>query len=206
MVLNAVAGEGGLCRFTELERVEVVGEGVPRSQEVRVSASMPRVMTRGVVFIHSTPVTLCPHIAWTLESVLGEQVALDWTRQSLGPRLLRSEMSWAGEAGTGAKVASALRGWDNLRYEVTEEPSPGNDGSRWSHTPRLGIHHASISAGGDVVVNEDRLRAAISVSNGDSRTLTCELDLLLGRAWDDELEPFRYAGEGATVRWLHMVG
>ena len=28
---------------------------------------------------------------------------------------------------------------------------------------------------------------------------------LLGTAWDQELEPFRYAGEGASVRWLHRV-
>ena len=56
------------------------------------------------------------------------------------------------------------------------------------------------------MINEDRLRAAISVSKGDSTVLTQELDRLLGRAWDDELEPFRQAGEGATVRWLHMVG
>jgi len=171
-----------------------------------LSLSTPRVTTRGVVFIHSTPAALCPHITWALESALGQRVGLDWTRQPLGPRLLRSELSWSGEAGTGGKVASALRGWDNLRYEVTEEPSPGNDGSRWSHTPSLGIHHAWTSAGGDVVINEDRLRAAISASRGDSRVLTHELDLLLGRAWDDELEPFRYAGEGTTVRWLHMVG
>jgi hypothetical protein len=32
-----------------------------------------------------------------------------------------------------------------------------------------------------------------------------EIELLLGRPWDDELEPFRYAGEGAPVRWLHQV-
>ena len=32
------------------------------------------------------------------------------------------------------------------------------------------------------------------------------LDLALGQAWDDELEPFRYAGAGAPVRWLHRVG
>ena len=31
------------------------------------------------------------------------------------------------------------------------------------------------------------------------------LDDLLGRSWDDELEPFRYAGDGAQVRWLHEV-
>jgi hypothetical protein len=32
------------------------------------------------------------------------------------------------------------------------------------------------------------------------------LHLALGKAWDDELEPFRYAGDGAPVRWLHRVG
>jgi hypothetical protein len=168
--------------------------------------SLPRVMTCGVVFIHSTSAALCPHIVWALESVLGERVALEWVRQPRGTKLLRTEMSWVGEAGTGGKVASALRGWDNLRYEVTEEPSPGNDGSRWSHTPSLGIHHAWTSADGDAVINEDRLRAAISVSRGDSTVLAQELDRLLGRAWDDELEPFRQADAGGTERWLHMVG
>jgi len=168
--------------------------------------SIPRDMTCGVVFIHSTPHALCPHIAWALESALAQPVALEWSRQPLGPRLLRTEVSWEGEPGTGGKMASALRGWDNLRYEVTEEPSPGNDGSRWSHTPSLGIHHAWTSADGGSVINEDRLRAAMSVSKGDSNALAQELDRLLGRAWDDELEPFRQAGEGASVRWLHMVG
>jgi hypothetical protein len=33
-----------------------------------------------------------------------------------------------------------------------------------------------------------------------------QLSAALGQAWDDELEPFRYAGEGAPVRWLHRVG
>jgi hypothetical protein len=28
---------------------------------------------------------------------------------------------------------------------------------------------------------------------------------LLGSAWDEELEPFRCAGDGAPVRWLHEV-
>ena len=191
--------------MAEPVRVEVVGEDVPRTQEVRVSVAMPRVMTRGVVFIHSTPVALCPHIIWALESALDQRVAVEWTRQTLGPTLLRAELIWTGEAGSGAKVASALRGWDGLRFEVTEEPSPGSDGSRWSHTPSLGIHHTWTSAGGDAVVNEDRLRAAISISKGDSAILAQEIDLLLGRAWDNELEPFRYAGDGDCVRWLHKV-
>ena len=170
-----------------------------------MSVAMPRVMTRGVVFIHSTPAALCPHIIWALESALAHPVKMEWTRQTLGPTLMRAELTWTGEAGSGAKVASALRGWDGLRFEVTEEPSPGSDGSRWSHTPSLGIHHTWTSAGGDAVVNEDRLRAAISISKGDSAILAQEIDLLLGRAWDNELEPFRYAGDGDCVRWLHKV-
>jgi hypothetical protein len=31
-----------------------------------MSVAMPRVITRGLVFIHSTPKALCPHITWAL--------------------------------------------------------------------------------------------------------------------------------------------
>ncbi len=171
-----------------------------------MSVAMPRVMTRGVVFIHSTPAALCPHITWALESLLGTRVHLDWTTQPAGANLMRTELSWAGEQGTGAKIASALRGWDNLRYEVTEDPSPGADGSRWSHTPSLGIHHTWISASGDAVVNEDRLREVLMLAQGSPEAVAEMLEELLGTDWDDELEPFRYAGDGAPVRWLHKVG
>ena len=164
-----------------------------------------RVTTRGVVFIHSTPTALCPHITWALESVLGQSVTLDWTEQQLGRSLKRAEFSWTGEPGTGAKLASALRGWANLRYEVTEEASVGTDGGRWSHTPDLGIFHAQTDVHGNVVVPEDRIRAAL-VYAADPERMRRELDLALGQAWDDELEPFRYAGAGAPVRWLHRVG
>ncbi|GAA1894225.1 DUF3145 domain-containing protein [Lapillicoccus jejuensis] len=163
-------------------------------------------VSRGVVFVHSAPTALCPHIGWALESVLGSRVQLDWTPQPAAARLVRAELSWTGAPGTGARLASALRGWDDLRYEVTEEPSPGVDGSRWSHTPRLGIHHAWTAASGDVVVPEDRLREALRAAGHDPRALAEALDEVLGTDWDDELEPFRHAGDGAPVRWLHKVG
>lgn len=163
-------------------------------------------VSRGVVFVHSAPTALCPHIVWALESILGSRVHFDWTPQPAGPRLVRAELSWTGAPGTGARLASALRGWDDLRYEVTEEPSPGVDGSRWSHTPRLGIHHAWTSASGDVVVPEDRLREALRAAGGDPTALAGALDAVLGTDWDEELEPFRHAGDGAPVRWLHKVG
>lgn len=168
--------------------------------------SMTSVMTRGVVFIHSTPAALCPHIEWALESILGHEIACEWTEQPIAPTLVRTEISWSGEAGSGAKLASALRGWDHVRYEISEEPSPGNDGSRWSHTPDLGIHHTWINASGDAMVNEDRLRSALIAAAGDPEEFRAEMAELLGSAWDQELEPFRYAGDGTPVRWLHHVG
>jgi hypothetical protein len=59
---------------------------------------------------------------------------------------------------------------------------------------------------GNVVVSEDRVRMAMEVGRDDPLRMRNELELALGQAWDEELEPFRYAGDGAPVRWLHRVG
>lgn len=171
-----------------------------------MSAVMPRVMTRGVVFIHSTPIALCPHIAWALEGVLDTRVALDWISQSAETGTMRTEFAWTGEAGTGATIASAMRGWDGLRYEVVEEASRGSDGVRWTHTPSLGLHTARLSANGDVVVNEDRLRHIVESAAGSATTIATEVERALGSAWDAELETYRFAGDGAPITWLHKVG
>lgn len=162
--------------------------------------------TRGVLFVHSAPRALTPHIEWAAGGVLGARLSMDWIAQPAASGLYRTEFSWQAEQGSGARLTSALRGWAHLRYEVTEEPGQGTDGGRWSHTPELGIFHAVTDVHGNVVVPEDRIRAAMEIGFGDPERMRAELDLALGRAWDDELEPFRYAGEGAPVRWLHRVG
>jgi hypothetical protein len=119
---------------------------------------------------------------------------------------MRAELSWQAEPGTGSRLASALRDWAQLRFEVTEEPSAGAEGERWSATPSLGMFHATTGVHGDIVVREDRLRAALARAAADPATdLVGEMQALLGKAWDDELETFRYAGDGAPVRWLHQV-
>jgi hypothetical protein len=103
-------------------------------------------------------------------------------------------------------LASALRGWEHLRYEVTEDAGLGTDGGRWMHTPDLGVFFAQTDTAGNVVVPEDRIRAAMEAAGSDAFELHRELRLALGQAWDDELEPFRYAGEDSPVIWLHKVG
>jgi hypothetical protein len=167
---------------------------------------MAAAITRGVLFVHSAPSALCPHVEWAAGGALGLRLSLDWIEQPAAPGLFRTEFSWQAPAGTGARLASSLRGWAHLRYEVTEEPSDGVDGARWSHTPELGIFHAVTDVHGNNMVPEDRVRAAMEIALADPQLMVRELDLALGRAWDDELEPFRYAGDGAPVRWLHRVG
>jgi len=164
------------------------------------------VATRGVVYVHSAPPALCPHVEWAVGGVLDVRVTFDWTPQPAAPGSVRAELSWQADPGTGSRLASALRDWAQLRFEVTEEPSAGAEGERWSCTPSLGLFHATTGVHGDIVVREDRLRAALARAATDPSTdIVQEMQALLGKSWDDELEAFRYAGDGAPVRWLHQV-
>jgi hypothetical protein len=157
------------------------------------------------LFVHAAPSALCPHVGWAAGGVLGVRLNLSWTPQPAAPSTYRSELSWQGEPGTAARLASALRGWEQIRFEVTEEPSAGCEGERYSYVPELGIFHGVTGVHGDLMIPEDRLRSALVRAGLGQATLDAEIDRLLGKPWDDALEPFRYAGDGAPVRWLHQV-
>ena len=161
--------------------------------------------TRGVLYVHSSPSALCPHVEWAVGGLFGMPVRLDWTPQPAERAAYRAEYSWVGGVGTAARLASALRGWQRLRFEVTEEARPGTEGERYSYTPGLGVFHAITGLHGDIMIPEDRLRAAVLSAASGGRSLESGIDELLGRAWDEELETFRHAGDGAPVRWLHEV-
>jgi hypothetical protein len=137
--------------------------------------------------------------------VLGNAVSLEWTPQPAQAGTYRAEYSWLGDPGSAAAVASALRGWNHLRFEITEEPTAGTEGSRYSYTPELGVFHAVTGIHGDIMIPEDRLKAVVVRSAMGETALEVEIDKLLGKPWDDELETFRHAGDGAPVRWLHQV-
>jgi hypothetical protein len=168
-----------------------------------------------VLQIHSAPPALCPYIEWAAAGVIGVAVSLPWVAQPAAPGSLRAELSWQARPGTAGAITSALSGWNRLRFEVTEEASPGCDAVRYSYTPGLGMFSAVTAANGDIVIPESRLRAAMTVAaaaaSGGSLaapggSLEDELARLLGEPWDDELESFRCAAEGAPVRWLHATG
>jgi Protein of unknown function (DUF3145) len=166
---------------------------------------MVSVSTRGAVYVHSAPSALCPHVQWAVAGVLGVRVDPHWVPQPAAVGTYRTELAWHGAVGTAAALASALRGWSHLRFEVTEEPTASSEGARYCYTATLGIFHAVTGPNGDYLIAEDRLRSAVLRAAGGQATLEDEIDRLLGKPWDDELEPFRHAGEGAPVRWLHQV-
>jgi hypothetical protein len=191
------------------------------------------VSVRGVLHVHSAPRALCSHIEWAVAGVLGVPVSLPWVDQPASPGCSRAELLWQARPGTASAITSSLAGWNMLRFEVTEDASPGCDAMRYSCTPALGTFSAVVGGNGDVMIPEGRLRAAMALA-ASARTgvgrvapeselgslremhgprhpalggsLEAELGLLLGQPWDDELEPFRRAGEGAPVRWLNATG
>ena len=160
----------------------------------------------GVLQVHSAPPALCPHIEWAVAGTVGTAVSMPWVSQAAAPGSLRAELTWKGRPGMAGAIASALAGWNRLRFEVTEEASPGCDAVRHCYTPNLGLFSATSSANGDVLIPENKLRAAMALGANGAAILEKELEKLLGTAWDNELEAFRRAGDGAPVRWLNATG
>ncbi|MEY4457875.1 MAG: hypothetical protein RIS25_468 [Actinomycetota bacterium] len=146
---------------------------------------------RGVIMIHSAPPSLRPHIEWAISRVLGVAYRLDWSVQPAQQGTYRAQCAWDGPHGSAAALASALRGWVDTRFDVTEEVAHGRDGVRYVHTPSLGIFYTQIDSAGNSVISEDRVRYALEIADGDARTMTHELAIALGEAWDAELEPYR---------------
>lgn len=167
------------------------------------AATQPK--ARGMLFIHSAPAALCPHLEWAAGSVLGDGVDFEWTDQPAEPRTRRTEVSWSGDAGNGAALASKLAAYERVRFEVTEDATPGSDGQRFCFTPALGAFSTAVGVHGDVLISEDRIKHAIASEAAGGDPIHTALESLMGAAWDDELDTFRYASEDAPIRWLHQV-
>jgi hypothetical protein len=157
----------------------------------------------------SCPAPLCPHLEFAVSAVFETPVAMRWVEQPAAPGSLTSAVELRGLPGVGGWLASRLRGLGPVRFEILEDASDGADAERHSYTPDLGLFRAALSANGDVVVTEGRLRALLDhshVTGAGAATLAPGLERLLGTAWDEELEPLRRGGDGAPVSWLRRTG
>lgn len=140
-----------------------------------------------LVVIHSAPSALRQHIEWGLNSLLGLPQNIFWRDQPLAAGTVRTSLEFRAPAGTAAKIATALKSWHYLRFEVSELGARG--GELFRCTPELGIHRAQVDEVGTILISEVVIQK--SLENFDEVTLREDLERSLGREWDVALEPYR---------------
>src|ERR1700746_4174292 len=111
----------------------------PQGKKTLVLGREPPVSVYGVLQVHSAPPALCPHIEWAVAGTVGTAVSMPWVSQAAAPGSLRAELTWKGRPGTAAAITSALAGWNRLRFEGTEEASPGSDAMRYCYPTHPGV-------------------------------------------------------------------
>ena len=141
----------------------------------------------GLVVIHSAPTALRQHIEWGLNSLLGAPQNIFWRDQPLAPGTARTTLEFRAPSGTASKIATALKNWHYLRFEVSELGVHG--GEIFRCTPELGIHRATVDSVGTILISEDVIRKALT--HFDEQEVRKNLGLALGSEWDEALEPFR---------------
>lgn len=150
------------------------------------SSSRHEPFSKGYLAIHSAPSALTRHIQWAVANLLGHSVLLMWRPQPLLAGTYRATCEWRDRTGTGAELASVLRGWHYLRFEIREEEPEATVLYRF--TPELGIHRAVLDTSGSVMLTENQVTSALTLNDDELRE---SLGRSLGKAWDLELEQFR---------------
>jgi hypothetical protein len=160
----------------------------------------------GVLVVHSAPRALCSHIEWALNALVGETLTYRWREQPIATDSVRAEIYWDALVGTGAKIASELRGWVDTRFEVTEDPSQTGLGTRYCYTPDLGLFGAEIDGAGNTMLTEARVTSLLMDAGNDVTGIRAHFDRALGGPWDRELEVYRAAIFDSSIRLLHGAG
>jgi hypothetical protein len=151
----------------------------------------------GLATIHSAPSALRQHIEWGLNAILGNAREYSWREQPLAPGTLRTIIEYRAPLGTAATIATALKNWHYLRFEVQEISTIGGEYFRF--TPELGIHRAFIDGTGSILVNENVIRK--SLASFDDLEVRENLELALGTQWENALEPMR----GVDLQEVHRL-
>jgi hypothetical protein len=141
----------------------------------------------GLLTIHSAPSALRQHIEWGLNAILGYTGEYSWRDQPLAPGTLRTIIEYRAPLGTAAKIATSLKNWHYLRFEVQEFCSEGAELFRF--TPELGMHRALTDGTGSILISENVIRK--SLETFDDLEIRENLEAALGSAWELALEPMR---------------
>lgn len=113
---------------------------------------------------------------------------MSWSPQPLLPGTFRTQLEFRGAQGAASEIASSLRTWHYLNFEVIEGTELG--GELFRFTPELGIHRAVVDQTGAVLINENQLSKVLAESF-DEEAIRDGIAAIMGNAWEIELEPFR---------------
>ena len=141
----------------------------------------------GLITIHSAPTALRQHIEWGLNALLGQPLTYTWRDQPLAAGTIRTTLEYRGEVGLASKIATTLKNWHYLRFEVQEFGNKGGEYFRF--TPELGIHRAHVDAAGSILISENVIRKALA--SFDDLEVRENLVVALGEAWEEALDPMR---------------
>ena len=156
-----------------------------------LSSTSARLQVRGFLTIHSAPSALRHHIDWAIQAVLGNWIKPTWTPQHVLPGTFQAKIEYREKQGSAATLASALKSWHYLNFEVIE--SSDNGGELFRFTPELGIHRAVVDLAGSVLVTENQVQQILA-SSFDEDAIRSGLAKAMGTPWDLELDRFRGAG------------
>jgi hypothetical protein len=167
----------------------------------RLTTPSNRQQVRGFLTIHSAPTALRHHIDWAIQTVLGNWIKLSWNPQPLMPGTFRTQLEFRGAQGAAAEIASALRSWHYLNFEVIEGTELG--GELFRFTPELGIHRAIVDPTGAVLINENQL-SAILQNSFDEEAIREGIAAIVGTSWENDLDRFRSVDLQEVPR-LHAI-
>lgn len=163
-----------------------------------------RTCVTGVLWIHSMPGPLQPHITWALARLSmpdGTKPGREIWRAIGQDATLCAEVPFRAEVDTVVTLVDDLSRWPHLFFELAQDPAVDEsgraiDGMRYCHVPELGTFAGQTDSAGNIVVNEDALRAIMARGSGNNSSIAEELDAAIGGPWDRVLEPMRLVTAG----------
>jgi Protein of unknown function (DUF3145) len=167
----------------------------------RLVTPSAQLSVRGLLTIHSAPSALRRHIDWAIQNIIGADAQLNWLPQPMLVGTFKAKCQWTSRQGSGAEIASTLRSWHYLNFEVQEGNE--NGGELFRFTPELGIHRVITDLSGGVLLNEFVINKVMQ-NAFDEDSIREGLALAMGTAWDSQLEKFRGAGMAEVAR-LHAI-
>lgn len=156
----------------------------------------------GQLHLYSVPMSVVSHLQWTIESIVTISAPWSWKTQPLIPKTQFSQLPFRTNIDQLPKLVSALYEFPNLFAEVVREPFGNGSGERWLITPNLGLKRLDINELGEVIIDENQIRTAIT----SGKDLPAQLAWLIGEPWEAELEPLRISPQIPNTRLMAAGG